>query len=421
MISIDKQIERIKRGTIEILPSLESLGDRIKTAIDKRKPLVIKAGFDPTAPDIHLGHTVLLRKLRHFQELGHKVMFLIGDYTAMIGDPSGVSKTRKMLTKEDILQNGKTYEKQVSKILNITMDRLVERAEFGKPQKAQIKFNSEWFSRMTIEQMIELASKQTVARILERDDFSNRYKRGDNISFSEFLYPLFQGYDSVALEADIEIGGTDQKFNMLMGRDIQERYGHKPQIVITMPILVGLDGTQKMSKSLDNYIGISEPPNDIYGKVMSISDEMMFKYYELLTDMELSTVKNLHPMEAKKDLAGEIVRQYYGDKEAKEARAHFEKTFQKQDPFTGMEPLDFTISSPDGLFLKNILFDPQVLSLAPMPGSKSEFRRLVEQKAITVNGEKIADFQYKIEPNKEYCIKVGKVSFIKIIIRVNQA
>jgi tyrosyl-tRNA synthetase len=420
MVTIQKQIELIKRGAVEILPSAEGLAEKIKTSIDKREPLVIKAGFDPTAPDIHLGHTVLLRKLRHFQELGHKVIFLIGDYTAMIGDPSGVSKTRRMLTREEVLQNAKTYEKQVSKILDITMDRLVVRAEFGKQQKAQIKFNSEWFSKMTIVDLIDLASKQTIARILERDDFSNRYKRGENISFSEFLYPLFQGYDSVALKADIEIGGTDQKFNMLMGRDIQERYGHKAQLVITMPILVGLDGTQKMSKSLDNYIGIDEPPKDIYGKVMSVSDEMMFKYYELLTDMDLDAAKNKHPMEAKKALALEIVRQYYGEEEATKAQAGFERAFQKQDPFTGMEPVDvdLTTNSPDGLFLKNILFDPQVLNLATMPESKSEFRRLIEQKAITVNGEKITDFQYKLEPDKEYNIKVGKASFIKIIIRL---
>jgi len=421
MVPVEKQVELIKRGTVEILPSVKDLTEKLAVSAANKKPLVIKAGFDPTAPDIHLGHTVLLRKLKHFQELGHKVIFLIGDYTGMIGDPSGASKTRKMLNRQEVLDNAKTYEKQVSKILDITIERLVEKADFGKQQKAQMKFNSEWFRKMTIEQLIELASKQTIARILERDDFSNRHKKGDNISFSEFLYPLFQGYDSVALKADIEIGGTDQKFNMLMGRDIQGRYNQKPQIVITMPILVGLDGTQKMSKSLDNYIGIDESPEDIFGKMMSISDEMMFKYYELLTDVDLSKVKKLHPMDAKKNLAKEIVEQYHGKTKAQRAQAGFEKTFQKQDPFTGMKvkAVDLTTANEGALLLKNILFDKQILGLAKMPQSKSEFRRLIEQKAITVNGTKITDFQYKLEANKEYCIKVGKTSFIKITIRVN--
>jgi len=420
MKPINEQVDIIKRGAVEVLPSIEELSDRLKITARDKKPLVIKAGFDPTAPDIHLGHTVLLRKLRHFQELGHKVIFLIGDYTAMIGDPSGQSKTRVMLGRDEVLENAKTYEKQVSKILDITMEKLVEKAEYGKQQKAQIKFNSEWFSQMTIEQLISLASKQTIARILERDDFSNRYKNGDHISFAECLYPLFQGYDSVALKADVEIGGTDQKFNMLMGRDIQERYGKRAQIVMTMPILVGLDGTKKMSKSLGNYVGINEPPKEIFGKVMSVSDEMMKSFYELLTDIDLSSIKDLHPMEAKKNLAFEIVRQYYGKDEAGKARVNFEKTFQKQDPFTGMKAkkVDLTATSEDCLLLKNILFDQQVLNLAKMPSSKSEFRRLIDQKAITVNGEKITDFQYKLEAGKEYCIKIGKTGFIKIIIRV---
>ncbi|MDD5496592.1 MAG: tyrosine--tRNA ligase [Candidatus Omnitrophica bacterium] len=409
MINVEKQIELIERGTIEILPSVRELAAKIWASMEEKRPLIIKAGFDPTAPDIHLGHTVLLRKLRHFQDLGHKVIFLIGDYTAMIGDPTGVSKTRKMLTREEILTNARTYERQVSKILDITMEKLIPKAEFGQLQKAQIKFNSEWFGRMTIEELIELASKQTVARILERDDFLKRYKKGDNISFSEFLYPLFQGYDSVALHADIEIGGTDQKFNMLMGRDIQERYGQKSQIVISMPILVGLDGVQKMSKSLGNYIGINEPPQEIFGKLMSISDKMMSTYYELLTDLDLQSIKGAHPMETKKGLAKEIVRQYCGEKEAEEAKAHFEKTFQKQDPFTGLKPVKIETGDPEGMLVSDT-----ALALKAVK-SKGEFRRLVEQGAIEIQGKKIADFQYRIAPGP-HSIKLGKTKFYNIII-----
>ena len=416
MISSDKQIELIKRGTVEIMPSVDDLEGKIINAIHKKAPLVVKAGFDPTAPDIHLGHTVLLHKLRHFQELGHKVIFLIGDYTAMIGDPSGVSKTRKMLTREEVLTNAKTYEKQVSKILDITMDRLVEAADFGKQQKAQIRFNSEWFSRMTIQQLIELASKQTIARILERDDFSNRYKKGDNISFSEFLYPLFQGYDSVALKADIEIGGTDQKFNMLMGRDIQERYSQKPQIVITMPILVGLDGVQKMSKSLDNYVGINDSPKDIFGRIMSISDEVMFKYYELLTDVPLvksgkteveEKVKKgeLHPKQAKVDLARLIVKTYYDDKTAQEAAAEFERVFKQKE--TPHDTPEFKIGK-DKMPLVDLLVETKLTD------SKSEARRLIKQGAIKVDGAKVTE-EKDIIIKGEIIIQAGKLKFAKIL------
>lgn len=400
MHSTEKQIELIKRGTVEILPSVEDLAERVKTSIANKTPLIIKTGFDPTAPDIHLGHAVLLRKLRHFQELGHKVIFLIGDYTAMIGDPSGVSKTRPRLTKEEVMENAATYKKQISKILDV--------------RQLEIRFNSKWLGKMDGAALAELMSKYSVIRMLERDDFLTRYREQKPISMLEFLYPLLQAYDSVALKADIEIGGTDQKFNMLMGRDIQERYGQKPQVVITTPILVGLDGTQKMSKSLDNYIGINESPKDIFGKVMSISDEAMFKYYEFLTDVDLTSLKNTHPMEAKKNLAKEIVKQYCGEAEAEKAQAHFEKTFQKQDPFTGMKPIDMTVKDPAGLLLNEIFSSPQMLNL----GSKGEFRRLVEQGAIEVDGKKIADSQYKLEAGREYAIKAGKTKFYKIIVRV---
>jgi tyrosyl-tRNA synthetase len=385
---------------VEILPSEQGLGQKIKAAAEAKQPLIIKAGFDPTAPDIHLGHTVLLRKLRHFQELGHKVVFLIGDYTAMIGDPSGVSKTRPRLTKEEVAENADTYKKQISRVLDI--------------DKLEIRFNSEWFNKMDGTAMMELMSSYSAIRILERDDFANRFKQHKPIRMHEFLYPLLQAYDSVALKADIEVGGTDQKFNMLMGRDIQEHYGQKLQIVVTMPLLEGLDGVQKMSKSLNNYIGINEPPKEMFGKIMSVSDEMMLRYYELLTDMDMASVKDMHPMEAKKDLAGYIVKQYHGEAEAKKARAHFEQAFQKQDPFTGMKAQEFDVNSPDGLLLAELFSSRQMLNL----GSKSEFRRLVEQGAIEVNSRKISDFQYRLEAQKEYQIKAGKARFYKIIINI---
>ncbi|MDD5496040.1 MAG: tyrosine--tRNA ligase, partial [Candidatus Omnitrophica bacterium] len=306
--NLDKQLELIKRGAVEIIQSGE-LKKKLERAIKTNKALVIKAGFDPTAPDIHLGHTVLLRKLRHFQDLGHKVIFLIGDHTAMIGDPSGVSKTRPRLTKEEVEANAKTYQKQISKVLD--MDKL------------EIRFNSEWLGKMDIGKIAELMSRYSVIRLLERDDFFNRYKEGKPISMLEFLYPLLQGYDSVALKADVELGGTDQKFNLLVGRDIQGLYNQEEQVVITMPLLEGLDGVQKMSKSLGNYVGINEPAKEMFGKLMSVSDELMYKYYELLTDEDTEKVKaevkaqKLHPKEAKVNLAKIIVAQYHGADAAK--------------------------------------------------------------------------------------------------------
>lgn len=410
MIPVEKQIELIKRGTVEILPSEKELAAKIKAAMEARQPLVVKAGFDPTAPDIHLGHTVLLRKLRHFQDLGHKVIFLIGDYTAMIGDPSGVSKTRKILTKQEILANARTYEKQISKILDITMEKLIPKAEFGKQQKAQIKFNSEWFSKMTVEQIIDLASKQPVARILERDDFLNRYKKGEGIAFSEFLYPLFQGYDSVALKADIEIGGTDQKFNMLMGRDIQERYGQKPQIVISMPILVGLDGTQKMSKSLNNYIGINESPKDMFGKIMSVSDEAMFKYYELLTDEDFvklaEAVKagKIHPKQAKVDLARMIIAYYHGKEAAEEAAIEFDRVFKQKEAPKDMPEV---VIKKDKMGLVDLLVEAKLVS------SKSEARRLIEQGAVKIDGAKVSD-EKEIVIKDGMILQAGKLKFSRI-------
>ena len=304
---VRKALEVIKRGIVDLIEE-EELIKKLEKAYKENKPLKIKAGFDPTAPDLHLGHTVLLRKLRQFQDLGHEVYFLIGDFTAMIGDPSGRSETRPPLTKEQVLENAKTYEQQVFKILD--------------PNKTKIIFNSAWFSKMNAEDIIRLCAKYTVARILEREDFKKRFEANLPISIHELIYPLFQAYDSVALQADVELGGTDQLFNLLIGRDIQKEYGQEPQVIITLPILEGLDGVQKMSKSLGNYVGIMEPPFEMYGKIMSIPDKIMWKYYELLTDIPLEKIKTLkdqvesgkyHPKEAKKRLARYLVAQFHSE------------------------------------------------------------------------------------------------------------
>ncbi|MCQ9208884.1 MAG: tyrosine--tRNA ligase [Omnitrophica bacterium] len=396
---VDKQMQLIRRATVEIISETE-LRRKIEQSIKKNKPLIIKAGFDPSAPDLHLGHTVLLRKLRHFQELGHKVVFLIGDYTAIIGDPSGQSATRPTLTKKEVIQNAKTYQKQVSKILDL--------------KKLKIVFNSTWLSKMDSYQIAELLSKYTVARVLERDDFSKRYKEGKDISLLEFLYPLLQAYDSVVLDADIELGGSDQKFNLLMGRTIQERYSKEPQTIITMPLLEGTDGVRKMSKSYSNYIAIDDPAGEMYGKIMSISDEMMKKYYKLLTDIDLSSLEDMHPMEAKKKLAREIVAQYHGEKEAKEAQIDFEKKFQKKD-LSGIELIKIPKDPKD----ENYAYLLQDLLRFKLKAteSNSEFRRLVTQGSIRVNGQKITDLQFRLQPNKVYQVKVGKTRFFKIIIK----
>ena len=381
MKSINEQIELIKRGTVEIIRL-----DELKKKLERKKPLVIKAGFDPTAPDIHLGHTVLLRKMKHFQDLGHKVIFLIGDSTAMIGDPSGVSKTRPQLSAKEITKNAKTYEKQISNILDT--------------KNLKIRFNSEWLDKMTRLTLSELMSKYTVNQILERDDFSNRFKQHRPIGALEILYPLLQGYDSVALKADVELGGTDQKFNLLMGRDIQAAYGQEPQVVITMPLLEGTDGVDKMSKSLGNYIGIEENPEEIFGKVMSISDEMMWKYYELLTDMDLSDMKKLHPKEAKKKLAKIIVSQYYSKKDAEREDANFEKAF-KHKKFPDNVPLT-KVDTVDNL----------LATLGKVAkSSNSEIRRKIKEGAVEINGEKIKSLDFSFKSGVEYRVRIGKRFF----------
>ncbi len=386
---IKKQLQIIKRGTVEVISEKE-----LTAKLEKKRPLVIKAGFDPSAPDIHLGHTVLLRKMRHFQDLGHKVVFLIGDFTGMIGDPTGRTETRKYLTEKEVKENAKTYKKQVFKILD--------------ERKTEVVFNSKWFKSMHLQDvMVDLASHTTVSQLLARSDFNKRYKSGKDISLLEFLYPLLQAYDSIKLKADVELGGLDQKFNLLLGRELQKDFEEEQQVVIMVPLLIGLDGTLKMSKSFGNHIGINDLPEDMFGKIMSVSDELMMHYYELLTDEDLERVKKLHPMEAKKSLAELIVRQYHGEKSALRARRDFENKFQKRDPFAELK-LETKI-------FKGTLSD-FLISDGVCP-SKSEYRRLVDQGAVEVNGDRLKTPDLQLEPSKEYCIKIGKKRFLKIILK----
>ncbi|MDP2921244.1 MAG: tyrosine--tRNA ligase [Candidatus Omnitrophota bacterium] len=387
-MDISKQLELIKRGTVEIISEKELIAK-----LEKKRPLIIKAGFDPSAPDIHLGHTVLLRKMRHFQDLGHRIVFLIGDFTGLIGDPTGRSEIRKRLTEKEVAENAKTYKKQVFKILD--------------EKKTEVVFNSAWLAKMTLKDTLELMAHTTVSQVLARADFSERYKSGKDISFLEFMYPLLQAYDSVELKADVELGGTDQKFNLLMGRELQKDFGQEEQAVIMTPLLIGLDGVNKMSKSLGNHIGIDEKPEEMFGKLMSISDELMIQYYELLTDENLEEIRKLHPMEAKKKLAREIVRQYHGEGPSDSALKDFENKFQKRDPFTELK-LETKAIKPT---LCEFLMSEKILP------SKGEYRRLIDQDAIEVNGARIKDLDFKLEPSKEYRIKVGKKRFLKVIFQ----
>lgn len=391
MEDINTQLELIRRGTAEII-SEEDLIAKLK----ENRPLNVKAGFDPTAPDLHLGHTVVLQKMKHFQELGHNVTFLIGDFTGMIGDPTGKSETRKPLTKEQVLANAETYKEQVFKILD--------------PEKTKICFNSSWLEPMTMKETLSLMAKFTVARIIERDDFQKRYKAGEPIGMHEFMYPIMQGYDSVCMNADIELGGTDQKFNLLVGRDLLRQYGKQAQIAITMPIIEGLDGVQKMSKSLGNYVGISESPKDMFGKLMSITDELMFRYYTLLSDMSLADIEKMkkdietgdfHPMQAKKNLAREIVTRYHGAQAGLYAEEEFVRIFSNRNTPTDIQ--EYKIS---GNFLDIIL----ALNFA---SSKSEARRLAEQGGVHFENEKIYDLT--ITPDHEGILKVGKRKFAKLV------
>jgi tyrosyl-tRNA synthetase len=386
---IDRQLELIKRGAVEII-SEDELVEKLK----KGRPLRIKAGFDPTAPDLHLGHTVLIQKMKQFQDLGHEVIFLIGDFTGRIGDPSGKSETRKQLTNEEVIRNAETYKEQIFKILD--------------PGRTVIEFNHHWLEKMDAAAMIELSAKYTVARMLEREDFKQRYQSQQSISIHEFLYPLLQGYDSVVLKADVELGGTDQRFNLLIGRDLQREYGQSPQVIVTMPLLEGIDGVQKMSKSLKNYIGINEVPEELFGKVMSISDDLMWRYYELLSDRgleEIGAVRSevesgtLHPMEAKKSLAEELVARFHGPAAAGAARDYFETRYQKKSV---PKQIRKRFSAPDAVWICRLLVD---LDFAK---SNTEARRLISQGAVRVDGDVVSDVNFEFKGNIHRIVEVGK-------------
>lgn len=395
---LNKQLDLILRGTVEVI-QLDELKEKLSTSLKEHRPLKVKAGFDPTAPDLHVGHTVLIQKLKHFQDLGHEVIFLIGDFTGMIGDPSGVSETRVALTEDQVLQNAKTYEKQIFKILD--------------PEKTRIEFNSLWMKGMPADELVHLCSHYSVARMLERDDFANRYREQKPISIHELLYPLVQGYDSVALEADVEVGGTDQKFNLLVGRDLQRDYGQKPQVVVTMPLLEGTDGVRKMSKSFGNYIALEDRPEEMFGKVMSISDDLMVRYYELLTNEDLTAIKQQHPMELKMALAESLVSQYHGTNAVTQAKEDFKQRFQARD-FPEQPDVSLTLRRVE-------LSDPtspeiglvDLLIRTGLVPSKAEARRLIAQNAIQVDGEKHSDPHgtINLEPGRQYRMRIGKRKF----------
>ena len=389
-------LKLINRGTDEILTESD-----LKNKLESGKQLTIKAGFDPTAPDLHFGHTVLLNKLRHFQDLGHKVIFLIGDFTGRIGDPSGTNKTRPILNAEDLVKNAKTYEKQVFKIL--------------KKDLTEVKFNSEWCDKLGADGLIKLASKYNVARMLERDDFNKRFSSNKSIAIHEFLYPLVQGYDSVALKADVECGGTDQKFNLLVGRELQRDYDQEPQVVITVPILEGLDGTKKMSKSLDNYIAIDEEPNEMFGKIMSISDELMWRWFELLSFISEEDIlklksemnKGKNPRDIKFILAEELVDRFHNEGDGKVCKDAFLNRFQKGKMPEDIEAISIDIES-DSILLVNLLKETNMIS------SISEGNRLIKQGGIKINSEKVEDLKQEISKGTENIYQVGKRNFLKI-------
>ena len=388
-------LETLKRGVEEIIPEKE-----FKTILESKKKLIIKAGFDPTSSDLHLGHTVLINKLKQFQDLGHKIIFLIGDFTGLIGDPSGVNETRPTVSKSELKKNAKSYSEQVFKILD--------------PKKTKIEYNSSWFDKMKPSEIIELASAMTVARMLERDDFSKRFKGNRPISIHEFLYPLVQGYDSFALKADIELGGTDQKFNLLVGRDIQKLNNMKEQIVITMPILEGLDGIKKMSKSLNNYIGLKEKPETMFGKIMSISDELMWKYFDLLSfksnkeinSYKESVKKGANPMEFKIILGEEIVERFHTKKAAEDAREEFKNRFRKKKAPSKIKKVKIKIASKE-ILLIDLLAEPK-LKKDILCSSKSEARRMIKQSAVKVDNNKINNEQFLIKNGSKHTFQVGK-------------
>lgn len=402
MLIPEKQLEMIKRGAVEIISEKELL-PKLGKSYRENKPLTIKAGFDPTAPDIHLGHTVLLEKMRQFQELGHEVMFLIGDFTGMIGDPTERSETRKPLTKEDVLKNAETYKEQVFKILD--------------HEKTKVGFNSEWLSKMSAMDIVKLGSMETVARMLEREDFKKRFESHQPITILEFYYPLFQAYDSVYLKADVELGGTDQKFNLLMGRSMQKMMGIEEQAIILMPLLEGLDGVNKMSKSLGNYIGITEPPKDMFGKIMSISDTLMVRYYELLSHIsieELNLLKEgmengkVHPKIAKENLAMEIVERYWGKDAASKAKEEFEHVFGKDKGLPEEIPVFELKWEEDEMWI------PKIMKLSGLVASTGEAMRLIKQGGLKIDDKKCDDPDAKLKKGS-YLFKAGKRKFLKIV------
>jgi len=399
--TIEEQIKFLERGTVDII-SVQDLAEKLKKSRQTGLPLKIKAGFDPTAPDLHLGHTVLIQKMKHFQDLGHRISFLIGDFTGMIGDPTGKAETRKSLTREDVERNAETYKQQVFKILD--------------PAKTEVVFNSTWLDKLSSQDFIRLASQLTVARMLEREDFKVRFENERPISIHEFLYPLIQGYDSVALEADVELGGTDQRFNLLMGRDLQRAWGQEPQVVITMPLLEGLDGVNKMSKSLGNYIGITESADDIYGKTLSISDELMFRYYELLSNRSSEEIKQLrngiekgelHPKAVKQQLALELTTRFYDAETAALAEENFERVFKDRD--IPKEIPEIRVQAEG-----NSIWIARLLVEADLVKGTGEARRMLQQNAVSVDGERISDLEYSLPTKGEVLLKVGKRRFCRV-------
>ena len=399
-LPVEEQLEMISRGTVDLLP-IEELKKKLERSVQTGQPLRIKQGFDPTAPDIHLGHTVGLRKLKQFQDLGHQVVVIIGDYTGMVGDPSEKSATRPRLTHEEVMENARTYERQFFKILD--------------PERTEIRYNGEWFSKMTFAEVMELASKFTVARMLERDDFARRFAKNQPISIHELFYPLMQGYDSVMIRADVEIGATEQKFNLVTGRDIQREYGQEPQIVLTLPVLVGIDGVNRMSKSLGNYIGIDEPPEEMYGKTMRIPDNLIYSYFELVTDVSLAELREIqrqlkdpgvNPRDVKRRLAFTLVRMYHGLEAAQRAEAHFDRVVVKKEVPEDIP--EYRVSAG-----KYRLLD--LLVISGLLDSKSEARRRIRQGAVSIDGSVIQDEFFEIELQEPVVIRAGKRAFVKIV------
>lgn len=400
MLKPEVQFEALRRGASEIILEEDLMG-KLRRSFKEKKPLVVKAGFDPTAPDIHIGHTVLLEKMRQFQELGHHVIFLIGDFTGMIGDPTGRSETRKPLTEEDVAKNAETYKEQIFKILD--------------PEKTDIRFNSQWLSKMDVADFLRLGAMQTVARMLEREDFKNRYKNGQEITIVEFYYPLLQAYDSVHLKADVELGGMDQKFNILMGRTMQRKMEMEAEAVILMPLLEGLDGVNKMSKSLGNYVGITEPPGEMFGKIMSVTDGLMLRYYELLSRMPPEGLKALgediekgavHPKKAKENLAFELVERYWGKDEALRAKEEFSRIFGE-----GGLPEDIPVFRL--LWEGDEMWVPKMMKLSGVSSSTGEAARLIRQGGVSVDGERLTDPDARISKGS-HLLKVGKRKFLRV-------